>query len=195
MESHDRPARRDHPIIDDSWVHKFSPDWCFGLLKKKCRRTKVGGLTDLVSVVNESSVVNIAQLMSTKDGKVLVTTYNWQSFFAEHCTKITVLRSFITCVSTLLHQAVSLSRRGHVHTHKGWRQCMQARTYMRLWWTCTQDRDFVVNVRRHKGYCSCTQKMLGLGSPQEERNFLKKGNWRCTCSLHLQVSYSYLAQL
>ena len=30
---------------------KFSPDWCFGLLKKKYRRTKVGGHTDLISVV------------------------------------------------------------------------------------------------------------------------------------------------
>ena len=24
----------------------------------------------------------------TEDGKVLVSTYDWQSFFAEHCTKI-----------------------------------------------------------------------------------------------------------
>ena len=39
---------------------KFSPDWCFGLLKKRYRRTKVGSLTDLVEVVNESSVVNVA---------------------------------------------------------------------------------------------------------------------------------------
>ena len=52
----------------------------------------MGGLTDLVSVVNESSVVNIAQLMVTKDGKVLVPTYDWQSLFAEHCTKITGIK-------------------------------------------------------------------------------------------------------
>ena len=43
-------------------------------------------------VVNESSVVNIAQLTGTEDGKVLVTTYDWQSFFAEHCTKITGIK-------------------------------------------------------------------------------------------------------
>ena len=35
---------------------KFSPDWCFGLLKK---RTKVGGISDLVSVVNQSASVHI----------------------------------------------------------------------------------------------------------------------------------------
>ena len=45
---------------------KFSPNWCFSLLKKKYRRTKVGGLTDLVSVVVESSVVNVAQLTGNR---------------------------------------------------------------------------------------------------------------------------------
>ena len=40
---------------------KFSPDWCFRPLKKKYRRTKVGGLTDLVGVMNESATVNVAQ--------------------------------------------------------------------------------------------------------------------------------------
>ncbi len=33
---------------------------CFGLLKKKYRRTCIGGLPDLVEVVNNSSVVNVA---------------------------------------------------------------------------------------------------------------------------------------
>ena len=40
---------------------KFSPDWCFRLLKKKYRRTKVGGLMDLVRIMNESATVNVAQ--------------------------------------------------------------------------------------------------------------------------------------
>ena len=52
----------------------------------------MGGLTDLVSVVNEYSVVNVAQLTGTEDGKVLVPTYDWQSFFAERCTKITGIK-------------------------------------------------------------------------------------------------------
>lgn len=29
---------------------KFNPDWCFGHLKKKYKRTKMGGLTDLVGL-------------------------------------------------------------------------------------------------------------------------------------------------
>ena len=67
---------------------KFSPDWCFGLLKKKYRRTKVGGLTDLVGVVNESASVNTAQPTGLEDGSVLVTTYDWQEYFKTFCTKV-----------------------------------------------------------------------------------------------------------
>ena len=67
---------------------KFSPDWCYGLLKKKYRRTKVGGLTDLVGVVNESATVNVAQPTGREDGSALVTTYDWQEYFKTFCTKV-----------------------------------------------------------------------------------------------------------
>jgi len=67
---------------------KFSPDWCFGLLKKKYRRTKVGGLTDLVGVVNGSASVNIAQPTGLEDGSVVVTTYDWQEYFKAFCMKV-----------------------------------------------------------------------------------------------------------
>ena len=67
---------------------KFSPDWCFGLLKKKYRRTKVGGLTDLVGVVNESANVNVAQPTGREDGSALVTTYDWQEYFKTFCTEV-----------------------------------------------------------------------------------------------------------
>ena len=67
---------------------KFSPDWCFGLLKKKYRRTEVGGLADLVGVMNESASVNVAQPTRLEDGTVLVTTYDWQEYFKTFCTKV-----------------------------------------------------------------------------------------------------------
>ena len=67
---------------------KFSPDWCFGLLKKKYRRTMVGGLTDLCGVVNDSAAVNIAQPTGLEDGSAVVTTYNWQDYFSRFCTKV-----------------------------------------------------------------------------------------------------------
>ena len=71
---------------------KFSPDWCFGLLKKKYRRTKVGGLMDLVGVVNESASVNVAQPTGQEDGSSLVTTYDWQEYFKDVCTKVTGIK-------------------------------------------------------------------------------------------------------
>ena len=70
---------------------KFSPDWCFGVLKKY-RRTKVGGLTDLVGVMNESASVNIAQPTGREDGSALVTTYDWQEYFKIFCTKVTGIK-------------------------------------------------------------------------------------------------------
>ena len=50
-------------------------------MKKQYRRTKVGGLTDLIDVVNQSAVVSVAQPIGLADGKVVVPTYDWQEFF------------------------------------------------------------------------------------------------------------------
>jgi hypothetical protein len=63
---------------------KFAPDWCFGLLKQKFRRTKVGCLDDIVQVVEESSTVNHAQLVGREDGSVIVPQYNWSEFFSQY---------------------------------------------------------------------------------------------------------------
>ena len=51
---------------------KFSLDWCFGLLKQKFKRTAVNSLDDLVSVVNQSAVVNKTQLVGSQSGEVMV---------------------------------------------------------------------------------------------------------------------------
>ena len=64
---------------------KLSPDWCFGLLKKRYRRTKVDGL---VRVVNESAAVNVAHPTALEDGRLVVKTYDWQEYFATYCTKV-----------------------------------------------------------------------------------------------------------
>ena len=62
---------------------KFSPDWCFGLLKQKFRRSRVDCLDDLVTVVQGSAKVNEAQLVATQEGEVLVATYNWSAHFSD----------------------------------------------------------------------------------------------------------------
>jgi hypothetical protein len=61
---------------------KFSPDWCFGLLKKKYCRTEVNCLDDIAQVVERSSTVNVAQLVGTSNGEVLVPMYDWTGYFA-----------------------------------------------------------------------------------------------------------------
>ena len=50
---------------------KFSPDWCFGLFKQAYRRRKIGCLDDIARAVEESAVVNHAQLVGSQDGTVL----------------------------------------------------------------------------------------------------------------------------
>ena len=63
---------------------KFAPDWCFGLIKRLYRRTKVSCLDDIVKVVEASATCNVAQLVGDQQGNVLVKTYNWLDFFDAH---------------------------------------------------------------------------------------------------------------
>ena len=67
---------------------KFSPDWCFGLLKQRFRRCQVNCLEDLVRVVNESAVVNKAQLVGTQYGESVVPIFDWTTFLNAYMTKI-----------------------------------------------------------------------------------------------------------
>ena len=60
---------------------KFAPDWCFGLLKQKFRKSLVGCLEDLVRVVNQSASSNHAQLLGLEDGTPVVDQHDWAGFF------------------------------------------------------------------------------------------------------------------
>ena len=71
----------DHALVHDFRPYQVQSDWCFGLVKKKYQRTKFGGLTDVVGIVNESATVNVAQPTGLEDGTVLVPTYDWQEYF------------------------------------------------------------------------------------------------------------------
>ena len=63
---------------------KFSPDWCFGLLKQRFRfrRTKVNCLDDIVRVVESSAAINHAPLVGTQSGETVVPTFNWAEFLS-----------------------------------------------------------------------------------------------------------------
>ena len=73
---------------------KFSPDWCLGLFKRHYRRTKVGSLSSLAQVVNESAECNFAQLVCDEEGRTTVPTYDWTDFFAPHLKKIPNIKKY-----------------------------------------------------------------------------------------------------
>ena len=73
---------------------KISPDWCFGLLKQRFRQTFVSSLQDLFDVVNISADVNVAQLVGTQDGKVIIPSYDWASFLGERFLKVPQMKSY-----------------------------------------------------------------------------------------------------
>ena len=67
---------------------KFSPDWCFGLLKQRFRCTVVGCLDNFVQVVNTSAKVNVAQLVGDQAGGTIVPVYSWTAMSAGHLRKL-----------------------------------------------------------------------------------------------------------
>lgn len=73
---------------------KFSPDWCFGLLKRKYRQTHVTTLSGISEVVNRSACCNFSQLVSLEDGTTVVPTFDWTSFFAPLFRKFVGIKKF-----------------------------------------------------------------------------------------------------
>ena len=73
---------------------KFSPDWYFGLFKRKYRRTMIGRLQDIVDAVNKSAECNVAQVVDEQDGTVIVPTYDWAQFFSRHFKKLINIKSY-----------------------------------------------------------------------------------------------------
>ena len=74
-------------LVNSLWMHdsfliaghtKFSPDWCFGLIKQLFRRRYVSSLFDLMEAVDQSTVtgVNISKLCGLHDGTILVPVYD-----------------------------------------------------------------------------------------------------------------------
>ena len=73
---------------------KFSPDWCFGLLKQKYRKTDIGSLDALAKCVDASAICNHTQLVGTSDGTLIVPIFDWTSYFAMHFRRITGIKSY-----------------------------------------------------------------------------------------------------
>ena len=77
---------------------KFFPNAGFGMLKRKFRRTNVGCLSDIASVVNKSAAMNHAQLVGYQSGNVIVQSHDWANFFEDHVIKAAMkgIKSFPT---------------------------------------------------------------------------------------------------
>ena len=65
---------------------KFSPDWCFGLIKQKFRKTNVSCLNDIADVVRKStpSGCNRPQLVASENGIVNAKLYDSQKFLKNY---------------------------------------------------------------------------------------------------------------
>ena len=72
---------------------KFAPDWCFGLIKQRYRRTNVSCLDDIMRVVDSSAHVNEVQLVGTQEGDIIVPTYDWAGLFTTHLRKLKKIKS------------------------------------------------------------------------------------------------------
>lgn len=73
---------------------KFSPDWCFGPLKQKTQKTFILSLFDIARSVEESSSVNVAELVGLHNGKVLIPTHDWFKYLGNFFKKMPNIKSF-----------------------------------------------------------------------------------------------------
>ena len=90
---------------------KFAPDWCFGLLKQKFRRTKVDCLEDIAQVVESSASVNEVQLVGSQSGEVIVNNYDWTGFLAPNFERVIQIKR-------QHHFEITITSPGKLHTRE-----------------------------------------------------------------------------
>ena len=73
---------------------KFSPDACFGLIKRKFCKTAVSSLDDLARVVDESAACNICQLVGSQDGSTIVPSRDWAGFLSSHYRRLDGIKQY-----------------------------------------------------------------------------------------------------
>lgn len=73
---------------------KFAPDWCFGLVKQRTRKTFISSLFDIARAVKDSAIVNTAELVGLHNVTVLIPTYDWMSYLDTFFKKIPYLKTY-----------------------------------------------------------------------------------------------------
>ena len=96
MASVDWKTQRNYIIFFDCGPHKILPRYLFwlNLIKQHYRRTIVGSLQDIATVVSRSSVVNKTQLVGAQDGSSIVPIFDWGSFFDSTTKRIKGIKKF-----------------------------------------------------------------------------------------------------
>ena len=67
---------------------KFAPDWCFGLVKQKTRRTFISSLFDIARAVEESASVSVAEFVGVHNGTVRVPTFDSATYLGQFYKKL-----------------------------------------------------------------------------------------------------------
>ena len=73
---------------------KFSPDACFGLVKRKFHQADVSSLDDLACVVEESTACNICQLVGAQDGSTIMPSRDWARFLSSHFRRLDGIKQY-----------------------------------------------------------------------------------------------------
>lgn len=73
---------------------KFAPDWCFGLVKQKTRRTFISSLFDIAKVIEECASVNTAELVGLHNGTVCIHAYDWTTYLGRYFKKFPKIKSY-----------------------------------------------------------------------------------------------------
>ena len=73
---------------------KFAPDWCFGLVKQKTRRTFISSLFDIARAVEKSASVNVAKFVGLHNGTVRVPTFDWATYLGQFYKELPNIKSY-----------------------------------------------------------------------------------------------------
>ncbi|PFX33021.1 hypothetical protein AWC38_SpisGene2140 [Stylophora pistillata] len=72
---------------------KFAPDWCFGLVKQKTRRTFISSLFDIARAVKESASVNVAEFVVLHNGTEFPGTVFCKQYWFSEGKALNLLRN------------------------------------------------------------------------------------------------------
>ena len=73
---------------------KFAPDLCFGLVKHRTRRSFTSSLFYIARAVEESAVLNVAELVGLHNRDVRVAAYDWVTYLQQYFKKLPKIKSY-----------------------------------------------------------------------------------------------------